>query len=60
MSRRRPGRHERIECRHRNKRKRVTQTAGLRHVVCLKCGHVNVDYGYDVYAEEKQQLEFGI
>lgn len=49
------GRHERYECRHR--KKRVTETAGIELKVCEKCGRVNVNYLFDVFAEEQQQLE---
>ena len=51
----RRGRHERIECRHR--KKQVSETAGIQRRVCEKCGHVSVVYLFDVFAEEKQQLE---
>lgn len=49
------GRHERIECKHR--KKRSSALAGMQRNVCQKCGHVSVDYLFDVFAEEQQQLE---
>ena len=49
------GRHERIECRHRKKQK--SELAGIQRTVCSKCGHVSVDYLFDVFAEEQQQLD---
>ncbi len=48
------GRHERIECRHR--KKKSLETAGLRRTVCQRCGAVTVDFLYDVFAEEQEQL----
>lgn len=48
------GRHERIECRHR--KKKSIETAGLRRTVCQRCGSVTVDFLYDVFAEEQEQL----
>lgn len=48
------GRHERVECRHR--KKKSSETAGLRRTVCSKCGVVTVDFVYDVFAEEQEQL----
>lgn len=48
------GRHERVECRHRNKQS--IETAGLRRTVCRRCGTVHVDFLYDVFAEEQSQL----
>jgi len=50
----RRGRHERVECRHR--KKRISETAGLRRTVCSKCKTVTVDFLYDVFAEEQAQL----
>ena len=50
----RRGRHERVECRHR--KKRISETAGLRRTVCPKCKTVTVDFLYDVFAEEQAQL----
>jgi hypothetical protein len=48
------GRHERVECRHR--KKKSSETAGLRRTVCQRCGSVTVDFVYDVFAEEQEQL----
>lgn len=48
------GRHERVDCRHR--RKKHTETAGLRRTVCQRCGAVTVHFLYDVFAEEQKQL----
>ncbi|MGD2100847.1 MAG: hypothetical protein PVG83_01300 [Acidimicrobiia bacterium] len=48
------GRHERIECRHR--KKKVSETAGLRRTVCPRCKTVTVTFVHDVFAEEKRQL----
>ena len=48
------GRHERVECRHR--KKKSLETAGLRRTVCQRCGAVTVDFLYDVFAEEQEQL----
>ncbi|MFZ0013432.1 MAG: hypothetical protein WAL25_04880 [Acidimicrobiia bacterium] len=50
----RRGRHEKIECRHR--KKQSTETAGLRRTFCQRCGTVTVDFLYDVFAEEQEQL----
>ena len=49
------GRHERIECRHR--KKLATETAGLQWRVCQRCGRVSVDFLFDIFAEEQQQLD---
>jgi hypothetical protein len=48
------GRHERIECRHR--KKKVSETAGLRRTVCARCKTVTVSFVSDVFAEEQEQL----
>jgi hypothetical protein len=48
------GRHERVECRHRQKMS--IETAGLRRTVCQRCRSVTVDFLYDVFAEEQKQL----
>ncbi len=48
------GRHERIKCRHR--KKKSSETAGLRRTVCQRCGSVTVDFVYDVFAAEREQL----
>ena len=55
MRRGKRGRHERIECKHR--KKLTTETAGLQRSVCQKCGHVSVDFLFDIFAEEQQQLD---
>ncbi|MGH3650555.1 MAG: hypothetical protein ACRDU9_07570 [Acidimicrobiia bacterium] len=48
------GRHERSECRHHQKK--TVETAGLRRTVCPRCKTVTVDFVYDVFAEEQEQL----
>jgi hypothetical protein len=48
------GRHEKAECRHR--KKKAIENAGLRRTVCQKCGSVSVDFLFDVFAEEQEQL----
>lgn len=48
------GRHERVECRHR--KKTVTETAGLRRIVCKRCATITVQYLHDVFAEQQEQL----
>ena len=55
MTSNRRGRHERIDCKHRKNQK--TELAGMQRSVCVKCGHVSVDYLFDVFAEEQQQLD---
>lgn len=55
MRRGKRGRHERIECKH--LKKLATETAGLQWCVCQKCGHVSVDFLFDIFAEEQQQLD---
>ena len=54
MLRGKRGRHERVECRHRNKTR--LETAGLRRTFCHRCGTVTVDFLYDVFAEQQRQL----
>ena len=49
------GRHERIDCKHR--KKQTTQNYGLQRRVCEKCGHVSVEFLFDVFAEEQQRLD---
>lgn len=48
------GRHEKADCRHR--KTKSSETAGLRRTVCQRCGAVTVDFLYDVFAEEQEQL----
>ena len=55
MKSNRRGRHERIECRHRKKQR--SELAGMQRIVCQQCGNVSVDYLFDVFAEEQQQLD---
>ena len=51
----RRGRHERGECRHR--KKRISETAGIQRRFCEKCGELTVVYLFDVFAEERSQLD---
>jgi len=55
MKNSRRGRHERIDCRHR--KKQTSKLAGMQRIVCQKCGNVSVDFLFDVFAEEQQQLD---
>ncbi len=49
------GRHEKIDCGHDNLT--ATETAGIQRLVCDTCGHVSFNFLYDVFEQERTQLE---
>ena len=55
MRRGKHGRHERIQCKH--LKKLATKTTDLQWCACQQCGPVSVDFLFDIFAEEQQQLD---